>query len=29
MAELIANLKERGYRFVTLREYMQLVGAKP
>jgi peptidoglycan-N-acetylglucosamine deacetylase len=29
MSELIANLKARGYRFVTLSEYMQLVGAKP
>jgi peptidoglycan/xylan/chitin deacetylase (PgdA/CDA1 family) len=29
MPELIANLKARGYRFVTLSEYMQLVGAKP
>jgi peptidoglycan-N-acetylglucosamine deacetylase len=28
MPELIANLKARGYRFVTLKEYMQLVGAK-
>jgi peptidoglycan/xylan/chitin deacetylase (PgdA/CDA1 family) len=26
MPELIANLKSRGYRFVTLTEYMQLVG---
>lgn len=26
MPELIANLKARGYRFVTLSEYMQLVG---
>ena len=29
MPELIANLKARGYRFVTLSEYMQLVGPKP
>jgi len=29
MPALIANLKARGYRFVTLSEYMQLVGAKP
>ena len=29
MSELIANLKARGYRFVTLSEYMQLVGARP
>jgi peptidoglycan-N-acetylglucosamine deacetylase len=29
MPELIANLKARGYRFVTLSEYMQLVGARP
>ena len=29
MPELIANLKARGYRFVTLSEYMQLVRAKP
>ncbi|HWO33332.1 MAG TPA: hypothetical protein VNO32_31420, partial [Candidatus Acidoferrum sp.] len=29
MPELIANLKARGYRFVTLSEYMRLVGAKP
>ncbi len=29
MPELIANLKARGYRFVTLTEYMHLVGAKP
>jgi peptidoglycan-N-acetylglucosamine deacetylase len=28
MPELIANLKARGYRFVTLSEYMQLVRAK-
>jgi peptidoglycan/xylan/chitin deacetylase (PgdA/CDA1 family) len=28
MPELIANLKARGYRFVTLSEYMQLVGTK-
>ena len=27
MPELISDLKARGYRFVTLREYMQLVGA--
>jgi hypothetical protein len=29
MPELIADLKARGYRFVTLGEYMQLVGANP
>jgi peptidoglycan/xylan/chitin deacetylase (PgdA/CDA1 family) len=29
MPELIANLKARGYRFVTLSDYMRLVGAKP
>jgi peptidoglycan-N-acetylglucosamine deacetylase len=29
MPELIANLKARGYRFVTLSEYMRLVEAKP
>jgi peptidoglycan/xylan/chitin deacetylase (PgdA/CDA1 family) len=29
MSELIANLKARGYRFVTLSEYMQLVGTRP
>ena len=29
MPELIANLKARGYRFVTLTEYMRLVGSKP
>jgi peptidoglycan-N-acetylglucosamine deacetylase len=29
MPELIATLKARGYRFVTLREYMRLVGARP
>jgi len=29
MPELIANLKARGYRFVTLSEYMRLVGARP
>jgi peptidoglycan-N-acetylglucosamine deacetylase len=29
MPELIAHLKTRGYRFVTLSEYMKLVGAKP
>ncbi len=29
MPELIANLKARGYRFVTLSQYMQLVGARP
>jgi peptidoglycan-N-acetylglucosamine deacetylase len=28
MPELIANLKARGYRFVTVREYMQLVETK-
>jgi hypothetical protein len=28
MPELITELKGRGYRFVTLSEYMQLVGAK-
>ena len=28
MPELIAELKARGYRFVTLSEYMRLVGAK-
>jgi peptidoglycan/xylan/chitin deacetylase (PgdA/CDA1 family) len=29
MPELITNLKARGYRFVTLTEYMNLVEAKP
>ncbi len=29
MPKLIANLKARGYRFVTLSEYMQLVGTGP
>jgi len=29
MPELINNLKARGYRFVTLTEYMNLVGSKP
>jgi peptidoglycan/xylan/chitin deacetylase (PgdA/CDA1 family) len=29
MPELITNLKARGYRFVTVSEYMRLVGAKP
>jgi len=29
MPELITNLKARGYRFVTLSDYMQLVRAKP
>ncbi len=29
MPELIATLKARGYRFVTLSEYMRLVGTKP
>jgi len=29
MPQLIASLKARGYRFVTLTEYMSLVGAKP
>ena len=29
MPELIANLKARGYRFVTLTEYMHVVGSKP
>jgi peptidoglycan/xylan/chitin deacetylase (PgdA/CDA1 family) len=29
MPELIATLKARGYRFVTLSEYMRLVEAKP
>jgi len=29
MPELIANLKARGYRFVTLTEYMRLAAAKP
>ena len=29
MSELIGDLKARGYRFVTLSEYMQLVGARP
>lgn len=29
MPALIASLKARGYRFVTLSEYMQLVGANP
>ena len=28
MPELITELKARGYRFVTVSEYMQLVGAK-
>ncbi len=29
MPRLISDLKARGYRFVTLTEYMKLVGAKP
>lgn len=29
MPELISKLKARGYRFVTVSEYMRLVGAKP
>ena len=29
MPELITSLKARGYRFVTLTEYMRLVGANP
>jgi peptidoglycan/xylan/chitin deacetylase (PgdA/CDA1 family) len=29
MPELIGSLKARGYRFVTLAEYMRLVGSKP
>jgi peptidoglycan/xylan/chitin deacetylase (PgdA/CDA1 family) len=29
MPRLIAELKDRGYRFVTLTEYMNLVAAKP
>jgi peptidoglycan/xylan/chitin deacetylase (PgdA/CDA1 family) len=29
MSELITTLKARGYRFVTLSEYMRLVGVKP
>jgi peptidoglycan/xylan/chitin deacetylase (PgdA/CDA1 family) len=29
MPELIGSLKARGYRFVTLNEYMRLVGSKP
>jgi hypothetical protein len=29
MPELIRDLKARGYRFVTLTEYMKLVDAKP
>lgn len=29
MPQLIADLKARGYRFVTLSEYMKLVGSKP
>ena len=29
MPEVIATLKARGYRFVTLTEYMRLVAAKP
>src|SRR5271157_353898 len=29
MPQLINNLKERGYRFVTLTEYMRLVAPKP
>src|SRR5215831_3867252 len=29
ISELIANLRARGYRFVTLSEYMQLVGQNP
>ena len=29
MPQLIAALKARGYRFVTVSEYMRLVGLKP
>jgi peptidoglycan-N-acetylglucosamine deacetylase len=29
MPELITTLKARGYRFVTLSEYMRILGAKP
>ena len=29
MPRLITDLKARGYRFVTLTEYMKLVGSKP
>ena len=29
MPQLIGDLKARGYRFVTLTEYMKLVGSKP
>jgi peptidoglycan-N-acetylglucosamine deacetylase len=29
MPKLISDLKARGYRFVTLTEYMKLVGSKP
>ena len=29
MPQLISDLKARGYRFVTLSEYMKLVGSKP
>jgi hypothetical protein len=29
MPALITNLKARGYRFVTLTEYMQLVAPQP
>ena len=29
MPQLISDLKARGYRFVTLSEYMRLVGSKP
>ena len=29
MPRLIGDLKARGYRFVTLTEYMKLVGSKP
>jgi len=28
MPELISDLKAKGYRFVTVNEYMQLVGAR-
>jgi peptidoglycan/xylan/chitin deacetylase (PgdA/CDA1 family) len=29
MPQLIKNLKDRGYRFVTLTEYMRLVASSP
>jgi hypothetical protein len=29
MPELISSLKARGYRFVTLTEYMNLMAQKP